>query len=329
MLRSAVIGLGSIAPVHLAAIAGCAGAQLVAGCDVDPARQTVLPQGTRFYTSYTQLLETEKPDVAHICLPHHLHYPAAQACAERGIHVFLEKPPALDAAQARLLCGLEAKHGVHICVCLQNRYNASSQLLASRLQSGECGRVTGLRGAMCWRRDQSYYAAGPWRGVHAQAGGGCMINQALHTLDLLLCFAGAPLNQVNALVGNLLEFGLDVEDTAVARLRFANGVQGLFVATIANFEDADVQIEVACEKAQFCIRDKALYQKTGQGLQKLAQDDQAVPGKACYGNSHERLVGIFYDALAGSGESYPHPQDALAVMEAIDKIQAAGAAPRT
>ncbi|MDR2100980.1 MAG: Gfo/Idh/MocA family oxidoreductase, partial [Treponema sp.] len=148
MIRSAVIGLGDIAQVHIPGILSLKNASLVAGCDIDPSRKSSLPGGTAFYTNYEDMLKQEKPDVVHICLPHYLHYPVAKAVAEAGCNIFAEKPLALNGEEAAEYVLLEKKYGVKICLCLQNRCNPTSETLYQLLRSGTYGKVTGVRGVV-------------------------------------------------------------------------------------------------------------------------------------------------------------------------------------
>lgn len=321
MLKVAIVGLGSIAPVHLQAIAAYRDAHLVAGCDIREERRGLLPDTARFYLNYEDMAQKEELDAVHICLPHWLHYPAASFFAGKGVHVFLEKPPALSAEDTRRLSALEEEHGARICVCLQNRFNETSQALLSELAGGAWGPVRSLRGLVLWQRAKAYYEAGPWRGKQAESGGGCLINQAIHTLDLLLYFAGAPLQSLRANYLQLIDLGLDVEDSLMAKLRFENGAEGLMIATIANDRDDDVEIRVVCEKAEFLIQGRELWRIQEGKRTLLAQNGVPTTGKACYGNSHAKLIALFYDALQGGEGRYPHPADSLPVMQALEDIR--------
>lgn len=320
MIRSAIIGLGDISAVHLSAIRAIPGAELVAGCDTDPERRPLLPDGVPFYTSYADMLAKEAIDVVHLCLPHHLHYPVAKAVAVAGRHIFTEKPLALGGAEAEALAALEKAQGVKICVCLQNRLNATSEKLVELLESGAYGKVTGVTGLVTWCRTEEYYAAKPWRASLGLAGGGVMMNQAIHTLDLMQYFAGSPVESIRGTIANLLDFGLEVEDTAAARIEFAGGAKGLFMATVANSTDRSVELEVRCEKGAFLIRDGRLYDIGRPEHTLLAEDDTARAGKAVYGNSHQKLIDRFYRVLeSGGGDYIPAAQGvvSVAMIEAI------------
>jgi predicted dehydrogenase len=321
MILSAVIGLGVIGKVHIEAVQSLKNARLVAACDTDSAKKSVVPQDARFYTDYKEMLEKEKPGVVHICLPHYLHYPVAKYCAEKGFNVFAEKPLALNAEEGERYCGLEKQYNVKICLCLQNRLNTTTEALYNLLRSGDYGRVTGIRGSVAWFRSKEYYREGPWRGVMAQAGGGCMINQAIHTMDLMQYFAGSPLKSVKGTAGQMLDYGIEVEDTAAGHIVFENGAAGLFTASVANYTDENVEISVRCEKGEFLMRDKKLFRIKDGGQELITSESAAFAGKAVYGNSHIKLIDQFYTVLDTGQGWYIHPEEGLPSLKMIDAIR--------
>jgi predicted dehydrogenase len=321
MLRAALIGLGVIGRVHIAAIESLQNAGLVAVCDTDPEKKPAAPAGAAFYTDYGEMLERERPDVAHICLPHFLHYPAAKKAAEAGCHVFAEKPLAMNAEEAAEYLKLEDRFGVKICLCLQNRLNPTVETLYRLLRGGEYGALTGIRGSVAWYRSKEYYEAGPWRGIMAQAGGGCMINQAIHTIDLMQYLAGSPVAAVRGSTAQILDYGLEVEDTAAGRFVFENGAAGFFSASVANYTDEDIELSLRCEGGAFLLRDKKLFRLKGSEHELVAADDAEFSGKAVYGNSHAKLIGAFYRAVEAGGGWYIHPAEGLPSLKIIDAIR--------
>jgi predicted dehydrogenase len=329
MLKTAIIGLGDIASVHLAAIASMAETQLIAACDVDEERRSVLPATATFYTDYRELLRREKPDVVHICLPHYLHYTVARDVAEAGFHIFSEKPLALNYEDGLDFSQFEQRYGVKICICLQNRLNPTTERLMELIKGGQYGAVTGVRGVVAWRRTNAYYEAKPWRGKMALAGGGNMINQALHTLDLMQYLAGSEIKRVKGSISQLADYGLEVEDTAVALIGFANGATGLFTGSNVNSEDVPAEIEVSCEKAIFTIRYQTLVRREKGVETVLAEDVNPSVGKTVYGNCHEKLIARFYGVLEGVEGEYIHPRDALPVTRLIDLIRASSETGKT
>ena len=117
--------------------------------------------------------------------------------------------------------------------------------------------MLGTKGIVPWARPKQYYDCKPWRGKWETAGGGCMINQSVHTLDLLY-FLGGPVKSLRASVSQLLDYGIEVEDTVAAQLTYADGGKGLFMATNANYKNESVQIGVQLEKADFAIIENVL-----------------------------------------------------------------------
>lgn len=329
MKRAAIIGFGVIGPIHLAAIQANPDIALCAICDVNPAVQSRIPEGIPFYTDYVQMYEARHPDCVHICLPHWLHYPVSRFFVEQGVSVFCEKPVGLNMEQAGRFAKLEAAHPeVKVCICLQNRLNETTQMLKALLDSGEYGSIIGCRGFVPWYRDKAYYQASPWRGDWNQAGGGCMINQSVHTLDLLYYLCG-PISKIQASTSQILDYDITVEDTVTARLEFEGGFNGLFFATNANYANESVQIKVVTEKAVFLIEDDRLY-RISDGNREILCENAKMPGEKFYfGASHDKLIRRFYRALEENTDDYIHVQDAVMSIRLIDTIQRSNGRPIT
>ncbi|MCD8366867.1 MAG: Gfo/Idh/MocA family oxidoreductase [Clostridiales bacterium] len=323
MMRAAIIGLGDISQIHLTAILNNPELQLAAACDINEAQRARLPEGTPFYTDYVQMVSELQPEIVHVCLPHDLHYPVSKTLVEMGVNVFCEKPVALNLAQAEEFAALEAAHPeVKIGICLQNRMNYTTEELKRRIDSGEYGKIIGIRGFVPWYRTPEYYAAKPWRGSRARAGGGVMINQALHTLDLLY-YLGGDVQKVHAIVGQTGDYGIEVEGDVIARLEFSSGARGLFFATNSNWVNESVQIRVAMEQSTFHIEDSTLCQVAPDGSRTVLVRDTVRKGpKFYYGDSHSRLIERFRKAVASGSDDYIHVRDAVTVIRLIDTIHA-------
>lgn len=321
MIKAAIIGLGDISFVHLDAIASNPEIKLVAVCDMDEALKSRAPEGVPFYTDYRQMVQAQRPDVVHVCLPHYLHYPVSKDLVEMGVNVFCEKPVALNIAQAEEFAALEAGHPeVKIGICLQNRLNETTVELKRRIDSGEYGKITGIRGFVPWYRAPEYYSVKPWRGTWEFAGGGSMINQSLHTLDLLYYLAG-DVEKIHAVVGQLNDYGIEVEGDIVARMEFANGARGLFFATNNNWTNESVQIRVAMEKGVFHIEDNTLYQINPDSSREVICKAPRLEGiKFYYGASHSKMVDQFRLAVETGGDDYVHVRDAVMVIRLMDTI---------
>lgn len=320
MLKIAVIGLGDISKIHIPAIQSNPHAVLTAVCDFDESLRNTVPD-VNFYTDYQEMLNKESLDCVHVCLPHYLHYPVTKVCVENGVHVFQEKPLSLNTQEGNAIAKLEEELQAKICVCFQNRYNESFELLQELIASGQYGKMIGIKGLVPWFRPKEYYDVKPWRGKMELAGGGVMINQALHTLDLMQLLGG-EIESIRGSIDQLLDYGIEVEDTASAHIHFKNGAKGLFFATNANAENSSVEIEVSFEKGKFTIKDSVLTKINEDGKKEELIEDAKMPGtKFYYGASHIKLINQFYTAIINNSENYVKVKDALTSIIMIDAIR--------
>ncbi|OAB40177.1 Gfo/Idh/MocA family protein [Paenibacillus antarcticus] len=329
MIKTAVIGLGDISNIHIPAIQSNPNVKLVAVCDRDETLRDNLP-GVSFYTDLHDMLEQETLDCVHICLPHYLHLPATIACVEKGVHVFLEKPLALNADEGLTLVKLEEDYKeVKICVCLQNRFNDTFIKIQEIVQSKQYGDIVGIKGLVTWSRPQAYYDDKPWRGRMKYAGGGVMINQSIHTLDLMQLLGG-EIETIRGSIDNLLDYDIEVEDTATAHIQFVNGAKGLYYATIANTGNSSVELQVLFENGELTIKDSILTRLNVRGeKEELIEDTKLLGTKSYYGASHVRLIDQFYSCIATNAQDYVHVKDALIAMKMIDTIRKSSEVKRT
>lgn len=320
MKRAAVIGLGDISMVHIPVLLEHPEIDLVAVCDVVKENRSWVPEEIPFYTDYIEMVKAEKPDCVHICLPHYLHYPVAKELASLGVDIFCEKPLALNTEEAFAFAKLEEEYNVKICISLQNRRNETVETLKEIIDSKKYGNVVGIKGHVFWYRPKSYYDIKPWRGKLSTAGGGCMINQSVHTLDLMQYLTGDKVKSIKGSVSQILDYGIEVEDTASARLYFENGAVGMFFATVANYENHSVELHVKCENKEFLIRNSILYSVENDGLVQIIEDARLPGTKFYYGASHSKLIAEFYEVLEGRSTTYIHPADAVMSIRLIDSI---------
>ncbi|WP_273127054.1 Gfo/Idh/MocA family protein [Bacillus weihaiensis] len=321
MLKVAVVGLGDISKIHIPAIQKKPNVELVAVCDIDESLAQTVP-GVQFYTDYHVMLDHETLDCVHICLPHDLHLPATKACVEKGVHVLQEKPLALTTEEGLELVKLKKQNpNVKICICHQNRYNETFETLKKIVQSGAYGKIVGIKGLVTWFRPKSYYDVKPWRGRMKYAGGGVMINQSIHTLDLMQLLGG-EIESIKGSITQLLDYGIEVEDTAVANITFKNGATGLFFATNSNAENSSVELQVTLEKGKFIIKDSVLTKVDEDGKKEDIIEDAKLPGtKFYYGASHLKIIDTFYTCIRNNTQDYVHIEDALTSIEIIDAIR--------
>lgn len=326
-MKTAVIGLGAIFETHLAAIKNGGFTTLCAVCDIkqekiDAALLKIADEKVKGYTDYKEMIDREKPDVVHICTPHYLHRDMAVYALEAGCHVYLEKPAAMNAEQANEIVEASERCGKKVCVSFQNRVIPTNAMAKEIVDDGRYGKLLGIRAEMTWSRGGAYYTESGWRGTWEKEGGGVLMNQSIHTLDLMYYLGGKVKDMEGSVALRRNKGVIEVEDTAEATIWFENGAEGIFYATNCNFKDSSVQIELFFENGNLFLYRDTLYLVTPSGLEKLTDnhDYSAAAGKACWGNGHTMMMKRFYDALEGQDVWYCDIKDAVPVLEMIGKI---------
>ncbi|RMF89527.1 MAG: gfo/Idh/MocA family oxidoreductase, partial [Nitrospinota bacterium] len=228
----AILGTGMVARYHQQAIAANAerGARLIAVGHYDASRFAEI--GARFGVpclALEDLLKHPEVDVICICTPSGQHAAQAMAAARAGKHVLVEKPMAVTLSEAEEMITTCASTGVRLGVVLQRRAEPLFQRIKTAIQQGALGTLTLGCVTIPYFRPQAYYDQADWRGTWALDGGGVLMNQGIHLVDLLLWYMGDPV-QVQA-SADTLQRDIAVEDTLVATLRFASGALATITAT--------------------------------------------------------------------------------------------------
>lgn len=238
LVRVGIIGLGAIGPAHIRGYQACGNAEIVAVCDIrkDLAEHWAKKLKADAYTSYLELLKREDIDAVSVCTPHHTHAPITIAAAVHGKHVLVEKPMATSLMEADEMIRACREAGVKLGVIFQSRFLEGPRRVKEAIDSGKLGNIVLAEAVVKWfRSDLEYYHrdawARCWRGLWATEGGGALINQAIHTIDLLQWFVG-PVEHLYGLYGTYTH-NIDVEDVAVAALKFKNGALGIIEGTVS------------------------------------------------------------------------------------------------
>ena len=301
IFRAAVVGLGGVSSMHIKSLEAI-GIAITAVCDNKPEQAKAAGDSLKcaFYTCYEEMLASGGFEVVHICLPHYLHAPVAIAALNKNYHVVCEKPMATTVADAEDMISAAETNAARLEIIFQNRFNQGSKLIKTALDSGELGQVTGGSLRVTWHRNQNYYTQSDWRGRWATEGGGALINQSIHTFDLVNYFLGAP-KSVNASIANRAHPYIEVEDVAEGIIEYNNAAISFFVNTYHPY-DAPVSLELVCEKGRAVIHgeDTTMFYKDGREV--TASKDEDTPllkGKDYWGNSHVSQIKNFYDSLTG------------------------------
>lgn len=304
ILRAAIIGCGAISKNHAATLADADYASIVALCDIDAkkaeGRREQFAPSAAVYTDWRKMLDEAEIDVVHICTPHDLHVEMACECLTRGIHVYLEKPIAISETELARLEAVAAASSAKITVSFQNRRIVQNRLFADLVEK-EGGPVV-ARGMVTWVRDRAYYTADDWHGVLAREGGGLMINQAIHNLDMLLSVFPERVLSVRGSVDlyDNEEFS-EVEDNAHFLVNLEGGKRIAFFGTNNYPVDAPIFYEVCTASgARITGMDGHIY-RNGVRM----DTDENLPkndGKACWGYGHRICIREFYEACRDGGE---------------------------
>lgn len=297
MFRVGLIGCGNISAVHAMALNELGNTKLVACADpiARRAEGTAEKWGCVSYGDWREMLDAERLDAVHICTPHYQHPVMAREAARRGIAVFTEKPPAIDAEGWELV--KEAAKQAPVGICFQNRYNQNVRQCRKLLESGEYGALLGIRAFVTWNRTAEYYAAAEWKGKWASEGGGALINQAIHTLDLVLGFLGEPEVAEVAMSNRHLRGVIEVEDTVEIYLE-RGGVPALIYASNAYSQDAPVLIELHLERATVRLEGARTEIRIGDAQQRFEPSTEPVLGRAYWGPGHLACIVDFYRSVA-------------------------------
>jgi len=240
-----IIGCGMISRFHQRALAEVRGAKLVGCFDqrLESAEKFASEVGIRAYPSLDAMLADKAIDAVSIGTPSGAHMEPGVAAAQAGKHVIVEKPLDITLRRCDRLIDACAKAKVQLATIFPSRFHDASQKLKRAIDTGRFGRVTLGDAYVKWYRTQAYYDSGAWRGTWKLDGGGALMNQAVHTVDLLQWLMG-PVAEVSALTATLAHERIEVEDTAVATLRFANGALGTIEATTAAYPGYLKKIEI-------------------------------------------------------------------------------------
>jgi UDP-N-acetyl-2-amino-2-deoxyglucuronate dehydrogenase len=229
-----IIGCGMIARFHARAIGEVRGAKLVAchNRTPDKAHQFAAEQGCRAYHDLDDLLADQAVDVVTIATASGAHKEPAVSAARAGKHLIVEKPLEITLKRCDQIIEACDKAGVRLATIFPSRFHDSSQEMKRAVDAGRFGRLTLGDAYVKWYRTQAYYDSGAWRGTWQLDGGGALMNQAIHSVDLLQWLMG-PVAEIRAHTATLAHERIAVEDTAVASLRFENGALGTIEATTA------------------------------------------------------------------------------------------------
>ena len=263
-INSAIVGCGVIGPTHANALKSLhsEGARLVAFADEIPARADALAaQYGAEAKSFEAILADPAIDAVHVCVPSGLHAALGVRALEAGKHVVVEKPMDITLEACDALLAAQRESGKRLAVISQHRFDKASIDVKAALEADLLGRMVFAEAQVPWYRTQEYYDSGDWRGTWALDGGGALMNQGVHTADLLRWLCG-PVETVYAQARTLAHERVETEDVVAATLTFANGAVGILTASTAIYPGFGVKIGVYGKDGSAIIEGDMLHTLT-------------------------------------------------------------------
>jgi UDP-N-acetyl-2-amino-2-deoxyglucuronate dehydrogenase len=232
MYKTGIIGCGKVAHLHAKALQNASQSEFTAvfSRTLDKAKNFAATYGVKAYDNITEMVEKEKLDLVMVCTPHPNHLEPTLEAMAAGAHVIVEKPLASTLADCDAMIAASKKYGKKLGVISQRRFYESVQRAKKAIEDGKIGTPALGTVTMLGWRDENYYKSDPWRGSWEHEGGGVMVNQAPHQLDVLLWLMG-EVEEVYGTWANLNHPYIEVEDTALAIVKFKNGGLGNILLT--------------------------------------------------------------------------------------------------
>jgi UDP-N-acetyl-2-amino-2-deoxyglucuronate dehydrogenase len=291
-----IAGAGTIGAVHAEALDELQGARLVAVAEAREVtgRKLAETHGAEWYAELGELLTRPDVDVVVICTPSGLHPDQSVAAARAGKHVITEKPMATTLEGADRMIHACKEAGVTLSVIFQYRFNRDALRLKRAVEAGLLGHPVLGNAFVHWHRTQAYYEErGGWRGTWALDGGGALMNQSIHVVDLLQWMLG-PVESICG-YAETLEHDIEAEDTASAALRFANRALGTIQGTTSAHRDSPLRIEIMGTEGSATLEGSrlTLWQPGREEVILSARDRESLPesqGNEPLGAAHRRQL---------------------------------------
>ena len=329
-IRIGILGAGSISDTHARAALAIPGVEIAAvyGRNAAKAQRLAGLYGGVAFDSLERFLDHRPMDLVAIGSPSALHAEQGIAAAERGLHVLVEKPLDITTARADALIAAADRAGVKLGVFFQDRLKPDVVKMKAMVDAGAIGRPILASGRVKWYRPPEYYGGSRWRGTFALDGGGALINQAIHTVDVLLHLWG-PIASVDARAGTQLH-SIEVEDTVVATLQFENGALGVFEASTAIFPGYARRVELTGANGTLTLEHDQLVGVDLKVPDERFAADAVAPRDPAPANAasptvsdatpHRRIIEDFLQAIRTSGRPAcdgPEGRRSVVVIDAI------------
>lgn len=325
MIRFAIIGTGNIADQHALGVIGCKKAELVAVCDMNQERAKAFADKygiTKIYADSNDLLADPDVDAVCICTPSGTHGVLSIAAAKAGKHILCEKPIEIKADKIDALVAEVEKNNVKMQCVYQSRFDPIALKAKAALDSGEFGKVLMASVYMKYYRSTDYYKSAGWRATWDYDGGGCLMNQGVHGIDLLCWFMGG-VKKVNAITRTVLH-NIEVEDAAVAAVEFENGAVGVIEGSTCVVPAQSRRFEIHCENGSMIFDETGIIKWYLNGeayhFEGMEAHDAGIvnddPLKNL-SNKHGHLVDELVECIENDTEPSIGPREARKAVDTI------------
>ena len=320
-IKAGIIGCGRISSVYKAAFENLRDeVELVFAVDKELSRAEKLAAafpGCGYSDKLEDLLK-QPLSVVHVLTPHFLHKEHGIACLEAGFHVLTEKPIAITAEDADAMIRAAKKNKRQLGVIFQNRYIEGVQEVKRLIAEGKFGRITGAFSTLNWWRPPSYYEC-DWKGSWEKEGGGVVIDQAIHSLDLVRYMMGCEPVKVKGQIDRRILTNIEVEDVADAAITFENGAVYSFFACNYYTSNSPIRVEISGENGTALLtQDEVVIRLKGQEPRIVSPSVRSnVNGEAYWGNYHEIQILDFYRCLRAGKPVPVDPEDAKRTLELV------------
>jgi len=329
-VKIGVVGVKGIGRIHIESIVSSENAELFAVADVNEeiGKATASKYGVEWYRNYEEMLELEDLDAVTICTPHFLHHQMALKAFEYDKHVLVEKPMAISVSQADKMIQKSKKKGLKLGVVFQERTKPINMEIKRLIDSGELGEIYRACIEACYFRTQAYYNRDAWRGKWATEGGGVLINQAIHDLDVLQWLLGMPI-KIQGQIGTMYH-DIEVEDLASATMLFKNGAQGIFQASVVD-PIRTMRLEVCGEQGKIELNGGARRAVLKETLRryiasgKIWDDSQEfqwleIKSETKTIRRHRIIIEDFAQAIISDREPFVNGEEGRKALELVNAI---------
>ncbi|MBE6644784.1 MAG: Gfo/Idh/MocA family oxidoreductase [Ruminococcaceae bacterium] len=324
-IKFGILGCGTIGDVHARALAETDGGELVAICDANAERAVEYAKkySVKPYFQYKDMLEDSEIDAIAICTPSGMHKDQSIAALNAKKHVLVEKPMALTSSDAKEICDAAKNSDRMLSVIFQMRFAEDVQYLKRVIEEGRLGTLTFCDLYMKYWRDPSYYSASPWRGTFAMDGGGALMNQGIHGIDIMHYLCGKP-RLLGARVKTLVH-DIETEDTAAALVEYPCGAIGVMQGSTSSNPGSNRRIEINGSRGYAVVVDAHLEKLFIDGEFVIDEKVKDNPGTASdptkmEHHKHALQYKNFIKACRGEEELVSDALDGFAAVDFVEQI---------